>query len=206
MCHHIWHQRSSCQKADTSKQAKDTYCSIRKPTDSETSSKGSKGPSKKGVGVCVCTAGFVKELEVFAAPFQDYVCMACLYRSWKYLLLYIERHQLCSCQSWLMFHTLPLVVEATCLSLMTKNWTRSKNLLQEQSLSQMSNQKWSGTYRTALKKYIKILQLRGKNSYALVCATAHLQLNPTSSSLPLWHFLFCLVLYLYCWKQSSVFH
>lgn len=50
-------------------QAKIVYCSKIKPTDSGTSSKGRKGPSKKGVGVfiCVCMAGFVKELKVFSA-------------------------------------------------------------------------------------------------------------------------------------------
>lgn len=59
------------KKADTSRQAKNVYCSKIKPTDSGTSSKGRKEPSKKGVGVYICvhTAGFVKELEVFTASF-----------------------------------------------------------------------------------------------------------------------------------------
>lgn len=54
MSHHVWHQGSSCQKADTSKEAKNVYCSKIKPTDSRTSSKGRKWPSKKGVDVYIC--------------------------------------------------------------------------------------------------------------------------------------------------------
>lgn len=124
MCHHIWHQ-GSCQKADTSKEAKNVYCSKIKPTDSGTSSKGRKGPSKKGVDVYICLydwickrvgsicciilrlclcAVLVQELEEFAALYWDTSAV------FMPVLTYILTS----------FHTLPLVAEMTCLSLMTK--------------------------------------------------------------------------------------